>query len=220
MIKALKFTMRVSLIIISFLSVLFTQAQMGNQNDLDNELINVFLSKVNPYSFLDKNITGKNRISLFIGKLKHHKRFYQNADSVCNSSQDTLKLKFFCPLADSFKDVANLIPEKDLYEMKFYYQRETKPKLLDVDYFIENNMVRKHSDKYYQEINHNNYHGGILNSKEFPSIQIENVYYTNNKEVAIIVYNISSSQTNSSIGFYLFKNIRNIWWKAIGPIKL
>jgi hypothetical protein len=172
-----------------------------------------------PYSYLDMNISGKDRIDYLKSKYKQHQKMYMTSDSVCKNSTDLTQRKFYCPMADSFKAYDTLLSKKELENLIATYTNPSEKYVLAIDSLIRDIPLQTHSDKFYEKIHYDVY-GGIPNIKEFPSIRIENLYFNTGKDVAIVAYTIVSSPTQADLNFYFLKRMNGIWWKPIGGFRI
>ena len=213
--------MRYIIFLIIYLTIISCNAQ-NLSIELDKEekeVLNVFLQN-QKRGFLDKHYFKKNLIKKFKGDYLRNIKLYNVADSVCNKSSDISKLKFYCPLADSFKTFVNLLSKNDLNFLVSKYDRNEKRNIINIDALIKGTKILKHSDEYYRKIDYSRY-DGIPDLNEFPSIRVNNIYFNENQNIAIISYSIVSTQINSVIsGFYLMEKKDNIWWKPIGNLKI
>jgi len=205
--------------LITVLSCKSQNTSTSNLDSVDLEVIELFLGQMGPEYYADKHLFYRNRIDLFSGKYRYHQQFYINADSICKNDKDTLRLKFYCPLADTFKKFDGLLNEEDLSFLRDKYDLKKEKIKISLDSMWQNVFVLKHSDDYYSQVNYNEYRG-IPDINEFPSIQIENLYYNERRDVAIIAYAIVEGPSQGVNSFFLFKKIRNIWWKPIGAFKI
>ncbi len=172
-------------------------------------------------SYIDKHVFNKNRINLFNGKYIQHKKHFSTYDSICRNDRDTTRLKFYCPLADGFKMYDDILTQKDLDFLLTKYGKEEKQDmiLLEMDSILPKTVLKEHSKEYYDKIDYENYkEAASLN--EFPSVQIDNIYFNENKQVAIIAYTLLVPTNETVSNFYILKKIDRIWWKPIGTFKL
>jgi len=190
-------------------------------NNKDYEVINVFFNNTTKYCYLDKKVFKKSFPKSIASNYKQQKRLFKTADSICNFSKDTLNLKVFCPLADSFRKYKDVFSDKELKYLENQYQYDFKE--FDVIDFtkIESPFVLKHSNDYE---NHASKQGSALQHEEkyneHPSISIYGIYYTKDKQTVIIYYKINKSAIGGIFKSHVFKKQKNIWWKPIGSIKL
>lgn len=184
-----------------------------------NEVLKTFLRQQKLYTYVDKHFFNRNRIRRFVGDYKNNRRLYRVSDSVCKTSSDTIKLKFYCPISDSFKKNANLFTDNELNIMLKKYNIDNKKVLLELDTLISNTTLKEHSLEYYNQIDYSKF-DGIPNLNEFPSIRIDNIYFNETKSAAVIAYTLVYERINSSSsGFYLLEKKDNIWWKPLGNLK-
>jgi len=178
----------------------------------------IFFSIIKGY--LDKHFFRKNLIKSFKSDYLRNKKFYGVADSICNKSTDSTKLKFYCPLADSFKLYDNLLINSDLNFLTNKYDKKEERNVININVLISETSIQKHSNEYYNKLDYNRY-DGIPDLNEFPSIRINNIYFNEKKNVAIIAYSLVSERINSITSeFYLMEKKDNIWWKPLGNLKL
>jgi hypothetical protein len=209
-------------ILIISLSIISCKAQdvIIELNNEEQEVLKIFLMQQDLNSYVDNHFFNKNLVKRFNGNYRRHRKFYKNADSICKFSLDTTKLKFYCSLADSFKAHSFLLDDNNLNFLINKYDTEKGKYELNLDKLLSKTTLRKHSGKYYKKITYNKY-DGIPNLNEFPSIRINNLYFNEEKDVAIVAYSIVSERINSATsGFYMLEKRDNIWWKPIGSIKL
>ena len=185
----------------------------------DQEVLVAFFNQMEMFSYLDKNVSGKNNIELFAGKYRHHRGFFKNSDSICKNSKDIERLKISCPLADAFKMYDTLLSDNDLGYLIDLYKGNSRNDTLNLENILSKTSLQQHSDKYYQEVEYDQY-GGIPDLDEFPSIRIENLYYNQEKSVAIVAYSIVLGPRQTESNFYMFKMMDGVWWKPMGAFKI
>lgn len=190
--------------------------------ELDGEqkkVLNIFLQN-QKRGFLDKHYFKKNLIKKFKADYLRSTKLYNVADSICSESSDSKKLKFYCPIADSFKIYDSLLTNNDLNFLIGKYDRNEERNVFNIDVLIKGTNILKHSDEYYRKIDYDRY-DGVPDLNEFPSIRINNIYFNENHNIAIISYSLVSEQINSiTSGFYLMEKKDNISWKPIGNLKI
>ncbi|MBX2829463.1 MAG: hypothetical protein KTR22_14965 [Flavobacteriaceae bacterium] len=216
--------MKYLVLIISVLSFSACHSQtkkIENLNADDYDMITIFLNQQEVNSYVDMHVFKKNRINLFNGKYIQHKKYFSLYDSICRNDRDTTRLKFYCPLAHGFKMYQDVLTQKDLDYLlaKYGNQEKQDMTLLEMDSIMPKVMLNRHSKEYYDEIDYGDY-GKMSTRNEFPSIQIDNIYFTERKEVAIIAYTLIIPTNESVSNFYILKKIDGIWWKPIGTFKL
>lgn len=197
-------------------------AQGSNEMDLsvtDYSVLGRFLEQAEPYTYVDNHFFDENMITRFIGKYEYHINFQRNADSICRLSEDMEKKKFYCPLADKFAYLEGLLDENDLDYLEDNYNQPGQAQTMKIDSIITDNRLKRHSESYYQNID---YEKNLLRieTSEFPSIRIQNLYYTKDRSVAIIAYSIFSNSIKAENNFFILKNIDDIWWKPLGSFQL
>lgn len=192
-----------------------------DNSEIDNEILTVFFNSMKPYSYIDTNLQEINLINQFIGNYNYNIRFYKNADSICKNSDNFVKLKFYCPIADSFSKFYNILNKEDLVFLKKEYYTSNKLRIIELDTILSNTIpLLQHSKEYYEKVDYNSYLS-LANIDEFPSIRILNIFYNEDKTVAIIPYRIIESPiTHTKPSYFILKKIKNIWWKPIGNLKL
>jgi len=207
------------LIIVLSLAQCKTQQQDFAADSVKNDIYRAFLKQMKPYSYLDKNFSNKNLIESFNSKYNLNKQMFKTSDSMCKNSTDLSQRKFYCSLADSFQVYDTLLSRKELGLLTIKYNKDSEKNLLDVDALIQDIPFRMHSEKFYEKINYGVY-GGIPNLKEFPSIRIENLYFSSNKNIAIIAFSSVVSPTQVDTNFYILEKKNGIWRKPIGAFKI
>ena len=184
------------------------------------EILEVFLSQQNTFSFLDRHFFNKNDIIQFCGDYRKSKKIFSKADSICKYSKEIEKRKFYCPLADSFKIYDGLLSQKDLIFMQEKYRLKKEKKTVEIDSLIETIGLSAHSTNYYKEINYEDYRS-FTELEEYPSIQLNNIYFNEDRNVVVISYSIVSEGIKPiSSRFYLLEKRDNLWWKPLGNLKL
>ena len=190
-----------------------------NINDNANsEILKVFLSSMPPQLYLDKNFSGRNFIKYFNSKYRKHLNSFKKADSICKNSNEINVRKISCPLADSFKMYDTLLSEKDLDYLSTHYKKDIADETIDLEKLIENSRMQKHSEEFYKR-NYDEYFDE-QDKTEFPSIRIENLYFNEEKNIAIIAYSIALSAKDSNLNFFILTKKMNLWWKPEGNFKL
>lgn len=189
-------------------------------NNDQTEVLKVFLKQQEQYSYVDCHFFNKNLIKKFSRDYLYNREFFRISDSVCSSSADKTKLRFYCPLADSFKVFDKLLTEEDLKFLVKKYNYKKQKFIMNIDSLINNSSLRKHSKDYYAKIKYEKY-DGIPELNEFPSIRINNLYFNKKNNVPIVVYSLVYNRVNSVISsFYILEKKNNIWWKPIGNLKI
>jgi hypothetical protein len=199
----------------------FKKASLDNT---DYKVLEVFLNQMKISSYTEKHLFNRNFIKLFNGKYRQHKKTFKTSDSICKYSKDTLKLRIFCPLADTFKYYENILSEEDLNFLIKKYDKEEDIQIIDLKQISERTLILEHSNFYYDNIDYKKYgripdYKSISNFNEFPSIHIENIYYNKEKDVAIVAYSIADPLTHEAVNFFILKQIKKIWWKPLGAFK-
>ncbi|RMB56527.1 hypothetical protein EAX61_14050 [Dokdonia sinensis] len=214
---------------IFIICLLLSTAQCKSQNsasrlsikEKDTEAFVTFFNTQKMYSYIDKNVMGADLILNFIGRYKHNIKFYRTADSICKKDQDLERLKFYCPLADSFSRFEGLLDASDFEYLRAEYESSRKPRELNVESIISQTIpLLKHSDIYYEQVDYTRY-DGVPKIDEFPSIRVLDYYITKNEDVAIIVYVTEGPGIrHGRASYFLLKKMDDIWWKPIGPLKI
>ncbi|MDO1513228.1 hypothetical protein Q2T41_11225 [Maribacter confluentis] len=186
---------------------------------VDYDILRAFLEQVEAYTYVDKHFFNKNRIVDFIGRFKYHVKFQRNADSICNFSKDIDKRKFYCPLSNNFAYFDGLIDEGNLKYLLNNYDNSGEVQTMEIDSILFKKPLQKHSENYYQDIDYKNGFGRA-ETLEYPSVRIENLYYNEDRSVAIIAYSIYNNSRESINNYYIFKKTDGIWWKPLGSFKL
>jgi len=216
--------MRCFIIIIFILTLSSCNSQNKEEIKLNHgnyEVLTVFLNTQRIDTYLDKHFFKKNLIQLFYGKYQHHKKIFKNSDSICKFSRDTVQLKMSCQIAEAFKKYDNLLSQNDLDFLLKKYENKRKENivLLEIDTIISNTSLREHSKEYYNKIKYDEY-GGIPDIGEYPSVQIENVYFNQFKNVAIVAYSVITSSKVIETNFFLLEKTIDLKWEPIGSLKL
>lgn len=100
------------------------------------------------------------------------------------------------------------------------YDKKEERNVININSLISETSIHKHSNEYYNKLDYNRY-DGIPDLNEFPSIRVNNIYFSEKKNVAIVAYSLVSERINSiTSGFYLMEKKDNIWWKPLGNLKL
>lgn len=186
------------------------------------EVLSVFLKAQNIRGYVNKFFLNKNEITMFTGRYDYNKKFYDAADSICKTSLDTTKLKFYCPLADKFKIYNHLLTEEDFIYMVSKYDKIGNQLTLDFKRLKLGRFLKEHSDKFYNQFINDLNDSIMIDNEEFPSIQINNLYFNKEKDVAIVSYMVvhkPKPNYSSTSGFYILKRLNNIWWKPLGNLK-
>lgn len=210
-------------IIIITLSLIFfsckSQDLSQNMSNEQEEVLKVFLNQQDLYSYVDKHFFNKNHIKRFIGDYKNNRRHYRNSDSICQTSIDTLKLKFYCPLADALKKFDILLTDSDMEFLLNKYDYEKEKFVMNLKNVILGTTLLRHTDDYYNRIEYDKY-GGIPSLIEFPSIHIENLYFDSAKTTAIIAYSkVTGRYNQTKTLFYILQKKNGVWWKPIGHLQ-
>lgn len=193
----------ISVLIVSFSSCKAQHSSKTELKNTDYEIIILFLNQLYPQNYhLLKDINTRDLTDEFIGKYRHHQKTFKTSDSICANSSDTLKLKISCPIADSFKKYNEALTGNDLDYLKENYSNMRKFESLDIMRIFENIGMLK------------------IAREDNQSLEINNLYYNERKNVAIIAYSIITAQNLHTTNFYLLQKIDDIWWKPIGPLKL
>jgi len=184
----------------------------------DYELINLLLHHSKSYSFLDQNVLNKPYEVKFRGSYLKQKQLFLKAQEVCENEKDIERLKFYCPLADSFKKYNGLLTEEDFDYFVETYKKDQSDQVIDFKK-LGNSTIQNHSQKYYKNIDYQNFKI-TPEINEYPSIRILGVYFTKDKQLALLAYINSTSYLGGGVSYYIFKKQKNIWWKPIGAIAL
>lgn len=208
-------------VIVLFFVLTFFSCKSQEKADLlnkeDYEIINIFLENMEEYSFLDVNFLNRSFSSSFTNKFRYQNKFYRNADSICKTSKDTVKIKFYCPIADNLKRHYNVLNDNDLDYLLNNYKNSGRIIQMDLTEILRTDF-NKHSEKYYSNVIYDKFSKNqVVN--EFPSIRISNIYYNKDKDVAVVAYQIVTSITNIDTNYFILKKVRDVWWKPLGQLK-
>ena len=199
-------------------TVLSCKAQTKDNTKLskgDYEVLSEFLLQFDvwkDYFLNEKIVFSKGNSEKFINKYNYQQNFYESMKYACHNSKDTLFLKTACPLADALKPYINLYTEKDFDEIKKSVKNRNTPFKINLAELGRQKNIKKHSNQYY------------LKSKddlnEFPSIQLNGIYYNKDKNAVTIAYQIINKGLNdNSERFFLLIKKDNVWWKPLGNLK-
>lgn len=189
-------------------------------DDESYEIINAFLGlHAKEYYYFDKFLLNGKFNNAYSGRYKYSKRFFKNADSICRTDTDTTRLKFFCPVAENYEVYENLLTDEDFNYIANKYREDKEPIPFNLNK-ITTDFVRLHSKEYYDKVSYTEYNPKF-SVDEFPTIRIHGLYFTEDKQTAIVAYSIPSSITGSSgLAYVVFKKQRRIWWKYITTIQV
>lgn len=211
--------------ILLFLLFLFTTSCKSQikktivNSDTQKEVLAIFFSQLDSNSYVDTTFYNTNRVNYFQSKYKSQVKAFKSSDSICKNSSDINKKRISCPIADSFQKYDNLLSDTDLSYIETKYLNNSSEISVEIENIIDNYILLKHSEDYYKNFDINIYSANI-EINEFPSVRIENLYFNQKQDVAIISYAIASTPTSSYSNFFIIKFIDGIWWKPLGSFKI
>jgi hypothetical protein len=123
-------------------------------------------------------------------------------------------------MADTFSNYAHLLSEDELEQMQRRYDKDGNIEALNVDSLIStNSRLKKHSEEYYESINYGEMMSpGVVS--ETPSIRVLNLYYNENKSVAIVAYSVFYDTSKSGSNYVMIKKMDDVWWKPMEVFRL
>lgn len=191
--------------------------QESNSNKEGYEVLNAFLYKDVGYYYLDNIIEQKIYEKSFLHSYKGYIRLFNTADSVCNFSEDPVKLKFFCPLADAFKIYSGLLTDDNFLYFENRYSKESSYDKHIINFSnLENPMVKPHSKDYYIRKEEKS-----KDLQEFPSMHVWGIYFTEDRKTALVAYTYKKQDTSDgSLTYHILKKRKGIWWKPMVAIGL
>lgn len=191
------------------------KAQTGSLNELkpvDYEVVIAFLNQKYDYNnsfYLNNFIQQENYSNKFKSDYIRELKFYKKADSICNFVKDTVQLKFYCPAAFNRKKYENLLSEKDFRHLENNYSNLNGKKLFINTKKISDAslpIILEHKEKRYK--NHKR--------KQFPSLEIKGIYFTDNHLTALLQYKIIKQKSTSRLKYAVLKKENKVWWRLIG----
>ncbi|GER59919.1 hypothetical protein ULMA_20270 [Patiriisocius marinus] len=183
------------------------------EENIEREVLSKFLWELPNYTHLDNEIKGFDKPENIINRVKRNLQSYKNNDSICRYSNNIEQLRIACQISEGLSDFANLFTEEDFNYLKETYSVESKTRALDVDSYIKKGFIlKKHSKEYYNEKKkQKSFTTNIFEG--YPSVVIYDIYYTENKEIAIIIYGYN--HTHGMPGYFILQNVRGIYWRII-----
>lgn len=218
--KIYKVMKHISLFYILLFS-LFCKAQKDNDSIQLREnhyvILNAFINQKYNHEktiYINKNIVQKKYSSNF--KIKYNKllNIYKNADSICNSSFDTLSMRINCKKAYFNEKYVGLLEDTDLDFFEKTYNRNFKERqVIDTKKLIDiNPKITIHTENFYEEEHKN------LNFKETPSLKIHGFYFSENKNLVLIAYMMFPLSLRNGLEYGILKKEKGIWWRFIGSV--
>jgi len=190
-----------------------------------DEILNAFINQkygLKNVFYLYKFIQQKKYTSSFEANYKKNLSNYKFNDSICRNSKDTLNLKFRCPYAFSLRKYVDLISNKDLKFFKNTYSKDeiTKRKINTKELQNSIPLVLEHSDEFYSNYLKDNYKTKAVFSKELPSLVIDGLYFSKNKQIALIAHTMIESFHGGGLAYSIMKKEDGIWWRLVGTIQI
>lgn len=206
-------------------------AQKDNNYELNKkqyEVLNAFINQVYNFKdnfYLNKYISQKKYTKAFSGSYKQRLLWHKKADSICNNSLDTLILKLKCPIAFSLKKYVDLISEKDLeYFEKTYKEDNPNSFIIDIKKISGSlPIISRHTDEYYKNFNKkdlSNWWKERAGFKEFPSLEIQSVFFSENNQIALVAHSMITSNLGGGLQYSILKKEQGVWWRLIGIIDI
>lgn len=191
-----------------------------NLTNEDYEVLNAFFSQFNSYYYIDTIIPQKKYHSNFEGLFKANLKLYENANNFCNKGSNTEKLKFYCPLADAFKKYENLFVENDFIYLKNHYEEKGVEANIKLSKIINPQLINL-SKEYYLKLNNenNSKRNTSVNRFTYSTLKILAIYYAQDKQIAIIVFQNNMPETSGDLNHHIIKKQNNIWWKSLGTLQ-
>lgn len=194
-------------------------------NKIQNDVLNAFLNQKYDFKshfYLNKFIPQVKFNNNLQGNYLKRLKAYRVSDSICKNSSDTLSLKFNCPRAFYLKNYIDVLTEKDFKYLKhFYYKKSIKSYIVDVEFFSDSSLpiIKEHSDNFYEsyKIEKNK---ESINYEELPSLEIKGIYFTQNKEIAVIAHSMKETSMGGGLQYSIMKKENGIWWRYIGSFQL
>lgn len=170
---------------------------------------------MNGYHYVDTIISHKRFDFKFKDLFKANLKLYENANNFCNKGSNTEKLKFYCPLADALKKYENAFEEDDFVFFKKKYGEDGIEKKLDLSKIINSKIINQSND-YYSSQKTKIHEAPEQRGK---TLKIIGIYYTEDKQTAVIAYENSFTDVKGEISFHILKKQKNIWWKSLGTLQ-
>jgi hypothetical protein len=210
----------ISLFYLLIFSLICTAQKDNDSNKLSEEhyliLKNFITQKYNHEKtiYINKNVVQKKYSSNF--KIKYNKllNIYKNADSICNSSLDTLSMRINCKKAYFNEKYVGLLEYTDLDFFEKTSNRNLKEiQVIDTKKLIDiSPKITNHTENFYDEEHEN------LNFKETPSLKIHGFYFSENKNLVLIAYMMFPLSLRNGLEYGILKKEKGFWWRLIGSV--
>lgn len=210
------------------ITCLSCKAQNSNSLKLNNEhydVLNAFINQKYDFKehfYLNKYITPRKYTIRFSGNYKRKLSVYKTSDSICRNSNDTLTLKFKCPMAFSLKKYIGLFSEKDLEYFKNTYKQDVSQKFI-----IDSKkmppalpIITEHSNDFYKVYLKDKRQARYSFLKESPSLEIQGIYFSENKKIALVAYTMVTSTMGGGLAYSIMQKEDGVWWRLIGSIQI
>ena len=210
------------------ITCLSCKAQNSNSLKLNNEhddVLNAFINQKYDFKehfYLNKYLTQKKYTGIFGANYIKNLSIYRNSDSICKNSNDTLTLKFKCPMAFSLKKYIGLFSEKDLEYFKNTYKQDVSQKFI-----IDSKkmppalpIITEHSNDFYKVYLKDKRQARYSFLKESPSLEIQGIYFSENKKIALVAYTMVTSTMGGGLAYSIMQKEDGVWWRLIGSIQI
>ena len=138
---------------------------------------------------------------------------FKESDSLCKNSKDSLIRKEKCKESFNLNKFNGLFSKNDFVYLVNSYQNSFKEDLffdLKNEHLIP--VIQNHSNEYYLSEG--------LNFNEVPSLKIKGIYFTEERNTALIAYALLPYSLRYNVKYAILKKEDDIWWKYIGSISL
>jgi len=210
------------------ITCLSCKAQNSNSLKLNNEhydVLNAFINQKYDFKehfYLNKYLTQKKYTGIFGANYIKNLSICRNSDSICKNSNDTLTLKFKCPMAFSLKKYIGLFSEKDLEYFKNTYKQDVSQKFI-----IDSKkmppalpIITEHSNDFYKVYLKDKRQARYSFLKESPSLEIQGIYFSENKKIALVAYTMVTSTMGGGLAYSIMQKEDGVWWRLIGSIQI
>ena len=210
------------------ITCLSCKAQNSNSLKLNNEhydVLNAFINQKYDFKehfYLNKYLTQKKYTGIFGANYIKNLSICRNSDSICKNSNDTLTLKFKCPMAFSLKKYIGLFSEKDLEYFKNTYKQDVSQKFI-----IDSKkmppalpIITEHSNDFYKVYLKDKRQARYSFLKESPSLEIQGIYFSENKKIALVTYTMVTSTMGGGLAYSIMQKEDGVWWRLIGSIQI
>lgn len=200
--------------------------ELDTLNEQQYDVISAFVNQnfdFDDHFYLNKHILQKEFLPQFSNNYKRIIEFYEQADSICNSSKDTLQLEFFCPAAFYREKYVGLFDNDNLkYLEETYNINKTNSFIINKNYIAKPvPIILEHTDDYYKKsetIKKGDWQKEISKFKELPSLEIRGIYFSKDKNIVIVDYMMITETHEKQDYFSILKKEKEVWWRLIGNI--